>query len=264
MKKVLITGANSYIGMSFENWMAEKHPREFEIDTVDMIGDTWREKDFSGYDVVFHVAGIAHRKENKKNAQLYYQVNRDLTIATAKKAKMQGIKQFIVLSSMSVYGREIGVIKKDDIPKPKNHYGKSKWQADTVIKKLEDEKFKVAILRPPMVYGNGCKGNYRLLCKFAQKSPVCPDYRNYRSMISINNLCDFVYGLIEKKENGLFFPQDEKYICTSDLVKNIARENGKNIIMIRFTNPLITLGIRLNIKFVKKVFGNLIYERESR
>lgn len=126
MKRVLITGANSYIGMSFEKWMAKMHPGEFEIDTVDMVGDGWREKDFAGYGVVFHVAGIAHQKESKKNAELYYQVNRDLAIETAKKSKEQGIEQFILMSSMSVYGKDEGIIKKEDIPSPKSHYGRSK------------------------------------------------------------------------------------------------------------------------------------------
>lgn len=262
MKRVLITGANSYIGMSFEKWMTEEHPGEFDIYTVDMRGNTWREKDFSGYDVVFHVAGIAHQRETKRNFKLYYQVNRDLAIETANKAKQQGIKHFIIMSSMSVYGRDEGVIRKADLPNPKSHYGKSKWQADRMIEKLENEKFKIAIIRPPMVYGEGCKGNYRLLNKFALMSPICPDYKNYRSMIFINNLCGYLYKIIKNEERGLFFPQDKEYICTSDLVKKISNENGRNIKMVKFANPFISLGIKIRIKLIKKIFGNLVYEKE--
>lgn len=261
MKRVLITGANSYIGMSFEKWMAKMHPGEFEIDTVDMVGDGWREKDFAGYDVVFHVAGIAHQKESKKNAELYYQVNRDLAIETAKKSKEQGIEQFILMSSMSVYGKDEGIIKKEDIPSPKSHYGRSKLQADKAIEEMGNEEFKIAILRPPMVYGEGCKGNYRLLSKFAIKSPICPDYRNCRSMIYIYNLCNYIYEIIVKEESGIFFPQDNNYMCTADLIKKIANKNGKKIKMIKLMNPFIFLGIKLKIKLLRKAFGNLIYEK---
>ena len=109
MKKILITGANSYIGVSFENYM-KQWADEYSVDTVDMIDGTWREKDFGGYDAVFQVAGIAHKKETKENFELYYKVNRDLAIETAKKAKKDGVKQFIFLSSMSVYGMDTGVI----------------------------------------------------------------------------------------------------------------------------------------------------------
>ena len=107
MKRVLITGANSYIGMSFEKWMAKMHPGEFEIDTVDMVGDGWREKDFAGYDVVFHVAGIAHADVGHVTDEIkarYYEINTDLAIETAKKAKSEGVKQFVFMSSAIVYG----------------------------------------------------------------------------------------------------------------------------------------------------------------
>lgn len=159
MKKILITGANSYIGTSFEKYMAQ-WPEKYQVDTVDMIDGTWREKDFSGYDTVFHVAGIAHQKETQENAELYYKINRDLAFDTAVKAKTDGVKQFIFLSSMSVYGLETGVITKETVPTPKSNYGKSKLQAEELLNGLADETFKVAILRPPMVYGKGCKGNY--------------------------------------------------------------------------------------------------------
>lgn len=164
----------------------------YQIDTVDMIGDAWHMHDFSKYDAVFHVAGIAHIKETKKNAPLYYKVNRDLTIETAETAKKNGVKQFILLSSMSVYGLTTGTITKDTIPAPKSNYGKSKLEADIEIIKIADSSFKVAIMRPPMVYGKGCKGNYQLLRKAALRLPLFPDIENKRSMIYIDTLCERV------------------------------------------------------------------------
>ncbi|MBE5817407.1 MAG: NAD-dependent epimerase/dehydratase family protein, partial [Clostridiales bacterium] len=187
MKKILITGANSYIGTSFEKYINENYSDKYTVDTVDMIDGTWREKDFSSYDSVFHVAGIAHQKETKENAPLYYKVNRDLVIEAAKKAKNDGVKQFVFLSSMSVYGMETGVITEDTLPSPKSNYGKSKLQAEEELDKIQSEGFVIAKIRPPMVYGEGCKGNYQTLIKIARKLPFFPDYENQRSMIHIDN-----------------------------------------------------------------------------
>lgn len=170
MKKILITGTGSYIGTSFAKYMQKYE--DYETDTVDVIDGSWRQKDFSLYDVVFHVAGIAHQKETKENAHLYYEVNKDLAIETAKKAKESGIKQFVLLSSMSVFGINKGIITQSTKPNPKSNYGKSKLLADIEIEKIADEPFKVAILRPPIVYRNGCKGNYQRLKKLALKTPL--------------------------------------------------------------------------------------------
>jgi UDP-glucose 4-epimerase len=118
MKRILITGKNSYIGTSVEKWLL-KEPEKYSVDTIDMLNESWREHDFSKYDVVFHVAGIAHIKETKNNRNLYFKINRDLAYETALKAKQDGVKQFIFLSSMSVYGIEKGIIDKNTSLNPK-------------------------------------------------------------------------------------------------------------------------------------------------
>lgn len=256
MKRVLITGKNSFIGTSFENWLAQ-WPDEYVVDTLDMIDCDWRSRDFSSYDTVFHVAGIAHVKETPSNRDLYYQVNRDLAIETAKKAKDEGVKQFVFLSTMSVYGLLTGEITKDTIPNPKSNYGKSKLHAEELIETLSDADYYIAILRPPMVYGEGCRGNYAKLCKYAKKTPVFPKYENKRSMISIENLCKYIKNIIDCTKDGYFYPQDESYICTSDMVRRIAGENGRKIIFTRLFNPLIRI---VRIRTIKKVFGNLTYK----
>ena len=258
MKKILITGANSYIGTSFEKWVAQ-WPDKYSVDTVDMIDGTWKEKDFSGYDVVFHVAGIAHIKETKKNAELYYKVNRDLAYEVAQKAKCDGVKQFIFLSSMSVYGIENGVINRNSPLNPKTNYGKSKLQAERLIEPLKDNEFKIAILRPPMIYGKGCKGNYPRLARLAVKTPVFPKIKNQRSMIYIDNLCEFVRLIIEDCAEGVFFPQNSEYVCTSEMVRIIAEIHGKKVWLTRIFNPLLSL---LKFGNVNKVFGSLTYEKK--
>lgn len=262
MKRILITGANSYIGMSFEKYIKEDFPNDYEIDTVDMIDGSWREKDFSGYDSVFHVAGIAHQKETKKNAPLYYRVNCDLAIETAQKAKQDGVKQFVFLSSMSVYGIDTGVITRNTIPNPKSNYGKSKLQAEEGIVVLRSDDFKVAVLRPPMVYGEGCKGNYQTLVSIAKMLPVFADYKNQRSMIHIDNLSNSIKIAIDEDYEGLYLPQDPEYVCTCKMVQSIAKDMGKNMKLYRILNPCVWVLKHITGKG-KKAFGNLYYDNSD-
>ena len=266
MKKILITGANSYIGTAFENYI-KNYGEQYTVDTVDMIDGSWREKDFSGYDAVYHVAGIAHSDNGKISAEkekLYYAVNTDLTIETAKKAKADGVKQFVFMSSAIVYGNsaKLGkqkMIDKDTPVSPANCYGNSKVLAEQGILALNDESFKVVVLRPPMIYGKGSKGNYPILSKFAQKLPLFPYVKNQRSMLYIGNLVEFVRLMIENQESGIFFPQNSEYSNTSELVKEIGKARGKKIRLVKgFTWALKFLGLFTGL--INKAFGNLTYD----
>lgn len=258
MKKILITGANSYIGTSVADYLMQ-WPDKYAVDIIDMIDGSWREKSFHGYDSVFHVAGIAHQKETKKNSHLYYAVNRDLAVETARKTKAAGVGQFIFLSSMSVYGMNTGVITQDTIPQPKTNYGKSKLQAEKGILEMQDEGFRACILRPPMVYGKGCKGNYQTLVKLAIKLPIFPDIDNCRSMLYIEILCAFVRLMIENEERGVFFPQNAEYTRTSDMVRMIAAAHGKTLRLTKAFKWMLPVLSRFT-GLVDKGFGSLVYE----
>jgi len=269
MNRILITGANSYIGTSFEKYMEDKEG--YEIDTLDMRNQNWMDHDFSKYEVVFHVAGIAHAdvgKVSEETKKLYYKVNTELTLETAKKAKHEGVKQFIFMSSIIVYGESapLGkkkVITKDTEPNPANFYGDSKLQADIGLMLLNDDAFKVCILRPPMIYGSGSKGNYQMLTKLAKKLPVFPDIKNERSMLYIGNLCFFVRECIEKEKVGIYFPQNAVCINTSNLVKTIAKENGWKIHVTKLLNPFIYIASKVPGKIgrlTNKAFGNIVYK----
>lgn len=259
MKRILITGANSYIGTSFEKWVSQ-WPDNYQIDTLDTKGD-WKSKSFRGYDVIFSVVGIAHVNAKKKMKPLYYQINRDLTIALAKKAKQEKVKQFIFMSSLIVYGNStpIGVkeyITKETVPKPANFYGDSKLQAENGIRPLQSEDFNVVILRPPMIYGPGCKGNLPKLAKFAKYSPIFPDIENERSMLYIDNLCEFVRLMVDNEEKGIFFPQNEETVCTTEIVKALAKQYGKRIYKTKCLNPILRL-MSQKSDYINKIFGNL-------
>lgn len=256
-KKILITGKNSYIGESIKEYLNE-YPDYYDIESIETKGLNPSVELFKGYDVVINVAGIAHIKETDENRKLYYEINRDLSVDIAKCAKGAGVKQYVLLSSMSVYGMVTGHITKNTIPHPINAYGDSKLQADNIIEKMRDTSFKIAIVRPPMVYGKDCKGNYQTLRKFAMKSPIFPNYKNERSMIFIGNLCEFIKRVIDKEDSGLFFPQNKEYVRTSDMVRTVARQHSREIVMPRVFNIAIKV---VSVNLIKKVFGSLTYEK---
>lgn len=259
MKRVLITGKNSYIGANLKKWL-EVYPGEFQVESISLRDDYWKFMDFSRYDVLIHTVGIAHQKETNNNKPLYFKVNRDLTYEVAQKAKNEGVKQFIFLSSMSVYGITEGIINKYSQLKPTNNYGKSKLQAEQLLQDLDSTNYKIAIVRPPMVYGEKCKGNYNYLSTFARLTPVFPDVKNSRSMIYIDNLCEFIKNLIDDCSSGVFTPQNNEYICTSEMVKLISEYHGKKIWLIKILNPFLKL--RIIDGFTKKVFGSLVYDKQ--
>ncbi|MGE6312915.1 NAD-dependent epimerase/dehydratase family protein [Bacillus cereus] len=258
--RILITGNTSYAGRSLEKWLSQ-WPDKYFIEYVSLRNEEWKDKDFSLYDVVFHVAAIVHQKEKPEMEELYYKVNRDLTIELANKAKSAGVKQFIFMSTLSVYGlvgtvgKEV-MINKDTPCHPNSFYGKSKLEAEGMLERLQNKEFKVAILRVPMIYGPNCPGNYEQLRWITDKTPVFPRINNNRSMIFIDNLSEFIRLLIDNQDRGLFFPQNQEYINTSYLVTLIAREKHKNM----YLSKLLSLGINLlavRIKVINKVFGNL-------
>lgn len=262
MKRVLITGAHSYVGTNVEKWLM-REPDKYYVETLDMKDPLWKEFDFSNFDVVFHVAGIAHVSSKKNMENLYYQVNRNLTIETAEKAKFQGVKQFIFMSSIIVYGDSRSskcIIDRNTIPKPSNFYGNSKLQAEEGIRHLEADNFMVVVLRPPMIYGKDSKGNYRKFAKIAKYLPVFPDIDNERSMLHIDNLCEFIRQIIINEESGLFFPQNKEYVKTSDMARMISEVYGKKIRLTKVFNRILKV-LSKKFRIINKIFGNLTYEK---
>ncbi|MEY8410862.1 sugar transferase [Lachnospiraceae bacterium 62-26] len=272
-KKVLITGAHSYIGESFSKWVEGYYKENISIDTIDMRKELWRKTDFSGYDAVFHVAGIAHAdvgKVDEETKAKYYKINTELAIETACKARDDNVDQFVFMSSMIVYG-ESGkygkkrIIDADTLPVPANFYGDSKWKAEKGIRALSCSEFKVAVIRPPMVYGKESKGNYQVLSKAALIFPFFPDINNERSMLHIDNLCEFLCQLILSGEGGIYFPQNTEYTKTTEMIKKINEVHGRTIWITRLLNPIIVICSYIPGKvsgLVNKAFGNMVYDQK--
>lgn len=258
MKRVLITGANSYVGTNVEKWLMKK-PDKYYVETLDMQDPNWKAFDFSSFDVVFHVAGIAHVSTKMSMKNLYFKVNRDLAIETAIKAKDSGVKQFIFMSSMIVYNSKETRITRETKPNPDNFYGESKLQAEKRIFELHDNEFNICILRPPMIYGLNSKGNFIKLLSLAKNAFIFPKYNNKRSLLFINNLAIFVDHVISHFLNGVFYPQNPEYISTSGLVINVRNILNKKGIYPKIFNWIIKLFVdRVNI--FNKIFGDYFYD----
>ena len=266
MKNILITGAKSFVGTAVEIYL-QRWPKKYSVVTVGTKNEEWKEIDFSKFDIVYHVAGLAHSDVGNVTDEIkakYYSVNTNLTIDIAQKAKIEGVKQFIFMSSAIVYGDSapIGtekIITKNTPCSPTNFYGDSKVQAEKGIHLLNDDSFKVVILRCPMIYGKNGKGNFPLLEKIACKLTLFPKVNNRRSMLYIGNLAEFVRLMIDNEESGIFWPCNKEWSNTSELVKLIAACHGKETILV----PGLVWALKLmaNITgYINKAFGNLVYE----
>lgn len=258
MKKVLVVGANSYIGKKFKEYIDINCTDEIIADMVSASDGSWEKADFSNYDVVVHLAAIVHRKEKKKLESLYYKVNHRLAVNVAIKAKQSKVKQFIFMSTAAVYGSYVSYITKGTIPNPDTYYGKSKLKAEHDILKLCDINFSVSIIRPPMVYGEECPGNYGKLLKCAKFFFIMPNLHNKRSVINIEILNEILIEIITNKKEGVFHPQDKGYLDTCSLIIEKRSSYGKKTILISYFNGILRVLLK-NSKKLNKLFGDFQY-----
>ena len=267
MKKVLITGAGSYVGESVRRYIVAKMPGEYQIDAVDTMGDNWKKADYSQYDVVFHVAGIAHVNADPKMEPLYYQVNRDLTIEVARHAQDAGVKQFIFMSSQIVFHEsqslKTEVLTTETKPNPNGFYGNSKLQAEEGLKALRVEggQMKMCILRPCMIFGPNAKGNFPRLAKLACKTPIFPAWHNKRSMLYIDNLAEFVLQAMERELEGTFYPQNRELADTVEIIRFFANAAGHKVWITKLFNPFVWLGSFV-LQPINKMFATYYYDPE--
>ena len=266
MKKVLITGAGSYVGESVRKYILGKDP-SFLIDAVDTMGDNWKKADYSQYEVVFHVAGIAHVNADPKMEPLYYQVNRDLTIEVARHAQNAGVKQFIFMSSQIVFHEsqslKTEMLTAETKPNPNGFYGDSKLQAEEGLKALRAEggEMKICILRPCMIYGPNAKGNFPRLAKLACKTPIFPAWHNKRSMLYIDNLAEFVLQAMERELEGTFYPQNRELADTVEIIRYFAKAAGHKVWITKLFNPFVWLGSFV-LQPINKMFATYYYDPE--
>lgn len=257
MKNILIVGKGSYIGESLKQYLAT-WPQKYSVSTMETRDIDLDSISFKGYDALFHVAGIVHQKETAENEKLYYKINHQFAVDVANKAKLEGVKQFIFLSSGTIYGFDSGMITPTTPINAKTNYGKSKAMAEEDLKRLDSNDFKVAILRPLMVYGKGCKGNFQTVVKLVEKLPVFPAVHNERSLIYIDNLSSFVKMTVDKELSGTYFPRNKENADIYVMTQEIAKALNKKIYM----SVILGFGVSVTKNLfgvTSKAFGDKVY-----
>ena len=262
MKRILITGSSSYTGNALREYLSAWP--EYHVSSISLRGNSWKSESFGGFDSVIHTAGLAHDSTKSSDKESYYRVNSELSFETAKKAMNDGVSQFVFMSSSIVYGKSAPVgktkiITRDTPVNPESYYGDSKVKAENMLSALDDENFRVCILRCPMIYGKGCRGNYPVLSKIARRLPFFPNVHNVRSMLYVKNFAEFVRLMIDDSTRGIFWPQNGEYSDTAEIVRAIAESHGRKMIMLPFCEiPLKVLAVFSGL--VNKAFGSLAYD----
>lgn len=268
MKKVLLTGVKSRIGKSFVTYINE-NDSEIVTDQVSLRTSDYRNMDWSCYQCILHVAGITGtdtRKLTQEQKDEYYIVNSDLTYEIAQKAKQEGVRHFIFLSTMMVYGdaAPIGqrfVIDKTTTPNPQSVYGESKLLAEKRISELASDSFKVLIIREPVIYGESFDSVFNKLQIIAARIVVFPNIDSCKSHIYERNLCELFKLAIERELTGIICPQNKECISMSSIYYAMRRSYNKKCYLLKGFKWILTL-LSPVCKYVNYVFGNICYDEE--
>ncbi|HRV32458.1 MAG TPA: NAD-dependent epimerase/dehydratase family protein [Candidatus Paceibacterota bacterium] len=260
--RVVVTGASGFVGTNFI-----KSCKSLEIIELDLLKNKIEEISFLGVDSVLHLAALVHQMNDIPEEQ-YFKINRDLAYSVAKKAKNNGVKHFILLSTVKVYGESHCnnvIYDESSTCHPKDSYGRSKHEAEKLVKSLEDINFKVAIVRSPLVYGPGVKANMLNLIKLVDKYKFLPFgcINNKRSMVYVNNLVELLKIIIEKKASGIFIAGDSKPLSTTEIIKYIARGLNKNVYL--FKTPILIQKILkiLFPKYINRIYGSFVVTNKN-
>jgi len=244
MKKILVTGASGFVGTYFVN-----NSPDYEIRVADLLHTIPSAVDFTGIQTVLHLAGLAHQKREVSDDE-YIRINSDLAFNVANLARTAGVKQFIYISTVKVYGEysEAGIpFTENSACKPCDGYGRSKIDAERRLREIENEEFRVALVRSSMVYGPGVRANMLNLIKLVSNFRILPlgNISNKRSMVYVGNLTALITAIIESTKGGLFLASDAIPVSTTELVNEISSCMGRKLILI--TLPLFMQKLLLRV-----------------
>ncbi len=276
---IAITGANGFVGralcqelslrkINHRRIQRKKEDNAFLIDSLEP--NTKFSKALIGVDILIHCAGLAH--QNKSNSQsnlLYDEVNYKGTVNLAKLASEQGVKRFIFISSIKVNGELSYEIpfKNTDKENPKDPYSISKQKAENELKRIAKYgKMELVIIRPPLIYGPGVKGNFKKLIKIINLGIPLPlkNIKNKKSFIYIGNLIDFIiesiYSPLAAGQTLLI--SDNVVISSKDLVEKLAFYLNKKIFFFFLPELFLIFVLKILGKkdLIEKLFGNLVID----
>lgn len=266
-KTLMITGASGFIGSNF----IERYKEKYNIIPVDLLKTKPEEIEFEGVDTVLHLAALVHQMKGAPREK-YFEVNTELTKNVAENAKKSGVKHFVFYSTVKVYGydgdlynHKLILDENSECNPVDDPYGESKWEAEKILKNLESDNFKVGVIRPPMVYGKGVKGNMESLIKLIKRVPILPfNYnKNKRSLVNIENLMYLTTLVIDKEGQGVFLPLDEKNLSLKEIVEGIEKAYGLKRINIPMIQPFFWLLTKLKPNIMVRLYGSLQFENKE-
>lgn len=252
---VLITGSTGFIGSYFIN----QYSSQFVVNTFSFLRDNFDTLKLDGIDCVVHCGALVHQMKREPSYEEFFDSNVNHTLQMAIKAKANNVKQFIFISTIKVFGEESKKIFDENSPtSPKDDYGLTKKIAEEKLFELEDKNFKVAILRLPLVFGPGVKANFRSLINIVNQFKILPlgSINNKRSIVFVGNVCHYIFQIIKLRERGIFIANEDESFSTSELINQISKALGKNIIL--FSIPLFNQILKIvKPKYYQRLFENL-------
>lgn len=260
MMKLLLTGANGFVGSYFTRQYKDK----YDIHVFSFLQDDFEALHIKGVDVVFHLSALVHQPN--AHEELYQKINVENTLQLAKKAKKEDVRHFIFMSTIAVYDGCLNSIYENSKLNPITPYGKSKLEAERKLQELEGEGFMVSIIRPPMVYGHNAPGNIKSLMNLVEKVPILPfgNIENKRSFVYVGNLCALLECIIQKQQRGIFLVSDDKALSTTQLIQAIATVKKRSCWL--FALPFFPQLLKwLKPSFYKRLFESLeVDNRETK
>lgn len=265
-KTLMITGASGFIGSNF----IKKYSEEYNIIPVCLIENKPEDLDCTGVDTILHLAALVHQMKGAPEEK-YFEVNTELTRRLATNAKENGVKHFVFYSTVKVYGfdgelNNHNFILTENSPcNPNDPYGASKYEAEKILNSLQDENFKVAMVRPPMVYGEGVKGNMLSLMKLINILPIIPfDYdNNRRSVISTENLLYMTHLIIKNEADGVYLGTEGNPVSIKEIAESIEKGLGKKKINVKFPSFIFKLLYKIKPNIMVRLYGTLAFEQQD-
>ncbi|HIA13009.1 MAG TPA: NAD-dependent epimerase/dehydratase family protein [Flavobacteriales bacterium] len=262
-KSLILTGATGFVGSRFAMLNANK----YKIQTIPWQQLSGPVPDLAGKEVMVHMAALNHRMDRVPDEE-YMKSNFDLTKALAERAKSDGVGHFVFLSTVKVYG-EVNIQGKAftevDICNPVDAYGKSKLNAENALRSLETDSFIVSIIRCPLVYGPGVKGNMERLISLA-KLPLPLGFKgigNKRTMVFVDNLIALIDRIIELRESGVFLAGDDHPISTAEAVRMLRSAMHKQPNLFRIPAILWNVMGLVAPKLKTRLFDSLMFDNTN-
>lgn len=261
---ILVTGAQGYIGQH----LCHSAPAGVTLHPASLRQQPVTDLPLSTIDTVMHLSALVHQPDASTDD--YFRINLEQTRQLAHAAKAAGVKRFVFFSTMAVYGGHGSLststaLTEQSPCQPDSPYGQSKYAAEQALQALADDRFSVAIIRPPMVYGPGCPGNMVRLQKLIRTLPLLPfDWPdNQRSLVAIDNLLALSWQVIQQPVAGIFLPQDPTPLSIKTMVSLLAQAEQQQPRLIRPPHWLLQLASRLQPRLTHSLYGSLYYDNRQ-